>query len=71
MTNELPYHAVPEAFNIILDCVPNIEDAISFAALRECPLQAFSSDFDQLLGVIGDLAYCDRPGRVPIPAFIA
>ena len=45
VTNELPYHAKSEAFNIILDSVSNVKNPISFAALRDSALQTLFRDF--------------------------
>ena len=67
VTNELPYHAITEAFNIILDRVSNVKDPVPFAALLDSLAQALPGDIEQLLGLRLNLA--DRYGtrRIPIP----
>jgi hypothetical protein len=35
VADELPYHAVSKAFNILLHSVPNVENAISFTGFSD------------------------------------
>ena len=70
VTNELPYHAKTVAFNIILDSVSNVENAVSFTALRDSLSQALSSYIEQLLDLWLYGANSHRTRRIAIPTLI-